>query len=143
MRTPVAAVLILLRAFKFPGDGLVSTAISMAGAGCDTNTSQWRSRMKIYGAIAVPVAAIILAAPAGAIPTNGSLLVPGDIAPGNYWATPTDYSLGGYVEVCADYACQIGEGLIENYTINGRTMIPIPDRATMVKVDHVLLTAAA
>ena len=99
--------------------------------------------MKIYEAIAVPVAAIILAAPAGATPTNGSLLVPGDIAPGNYWATPTDYSLGGYVEVCADYECQVGAGLIENYTVNGRTMIPIPDRATMVKVDHVLLTPAA
>jgi hypothetical protein len=98
--------------------------------------------MKIYGAIAVPVAALILAAPAGATPTNGSLLVPGDIAPGNYWATPTD-SYGGYVEVCADYACEVGAGLIENYTVNGRTMIPIPGSAKMVNVSHALLAPAA
>jgi hypothetical protein len=87
------------------------------------------------------VAAIILAAPAGATPANGSLLVPGDIAPGNYWATPTD-SIGGYVEVCADYACENGAVLIENYTIDGRTMIPIPGSAKMVNVHRAQLTPA-
>jgi hypothetical protein len=97
--------------------------------------------MKIYGAIAVPVAAIILAAPAGATPVNGSLLVRGDIAPGNYWATPTDF-IGGYVEVCADYAWENGAGLIENYTIDGRTMIPIPGRAKMVNVHRGQLAPA-
>jgi hypothetical protein len=97
--------------------------------------------MKIYGAIAVPVAAIILAAPAAATPTNGSLLVPGDIAPGNYWATPTD-SIGGYVAVCSDYTCEVGAGMIENYVVNGRTMIPIPGNARMVNVQRAQLTPA-
>ena len=95
--------------------------------------------MKIYGALAVPVAAMILAAPAGATPTNGSLLVPGDIAPGNYWATPTD-SVGGYVAVCSDYNCEVEAGMIENYVVQGRTMIPVPGNARMVNVQRVQLT---
>jgi hypothetical protein len=78
-------------------------------------------------------------AQSSASPSNGSLLVPGDIAPGNYWATPTD-SIGGYVEVCADYTCDVAGGMIENYTVDGRTMIVVPYSATMVNVSDASLT---
>lgn len=73
-----------------------------------------------------------------ASPSNGSLLVPDDIAPGNYWATPTD-SIGGYVEVCADYTCAVAGGMIENYTVEGRTMIVVPYSARMVNVSDASL----
>jgi hypothetical protein len=42
----------------------------------------------------------------------------------------------GYVAVCSDYSCQAGAGMIENYTVNGRTMIPIPTNAVMVNVQR-------
>ncbi len=70
---------------------------------------------------------------------TGSLLVPGDITPGNYWATP-EGSMGGYVEVCADYTCDIGGGLIRNYSVDGRTMVVISSNATLVNVARVNLT---
>lgn len=76
-----------------------------------------------------------------ASPSSGSLLVPNDIAPGNYWATPTG-SYGGYVEVCADYSCDVGAGLIENYNVDGRSMIVVPYNAAMVNVRRALLTPA-
>lgn len=78
---------------------------------------------------------------ASALPSNGSLLVPDDLAPGNYWATPTD-PLGGYVEVCADYACDVSLGMIENYSIAGRTMIVVPYHARLVNVSEASLTTA-
>lgn len=74
-----------------------------------------------------------------ATPSNGSLLVPTDITVGNYWATPTD-SIGGYVEVCADYSCDVGAGMIENYTVKGRTMVVVPFNARMVNVADATLT---
>jgi hypothetical protein len=85
--------------------------------------------------------AVLLAGPSNALPSNGSLLVPRDIAPGDYWATPT-VSDGGYVAVCADYTCEVGAGMIENYGVDGRTMIPIPANAKMVNIEHVTLTPA-
>lgn len=87
------------------------------------------------------VVGILLAAPASALPSTGALLVPDDITPGYYWANPTD-STGGYVEVCSDYTCEIGGGLIENYSVDGRTMIPIPDYARMVNVKYAMLSPA-
>lgn len=86
-------------------------------------------------------AALVLATPSNAVPSTGSLLVPGDIAPGYYWANPTD-SIGGYVEVCASYTCDIGSGMIENYSVDGRTMIPIPSNAIMVNVKDTALSPA-
>lgn len=79
------------------------------------------------------------AAQSGASPSSGSLLVPDDVAPGNYWAIPTD-SIGGYVEVCADYTCDVGRGMIENYSVDGRTMIVVPYAARMVNVNDASLT---
>jgi hypothetical protein len=75
-------------------------------------------------------------------PTTGSLLVPKDIAPGNYWATPAAAtgSATGYVAVCATYTCDPGNGMIENYNVEGRTMIPVPPNATMVNIENVTLT---
>lgn len=78
-------------------------------------------------------------AQSNASPSNGSLLVPDDIAPGNYWATPTD-SIGGYVEVCADYSCDVAGGMIDNYNVHGRTMIVVPYAARMVNVNDASLT---
>ena len=86
------------------------------------------------GVVAVVAAAVLGAAPV-AEATTGSLLVPGDISPGYYWATPTD-SIGGDVEVCADYTCDVGRGMIENYTVDGRTMISVPNGAAMVNVKY-------
>ena len=91
----------------------------------------------ITGIVTAVAISIGLAAPASA--TTGSLLVPGDIAPGNYWATPTD-SWGGYVAVCADYTCSPGNCMIENYLVDGRTMIPVPSNAKMVNAKRVTLT---
>jgi hypothetical protein len=86
---------------------------------------------------------LLAAAPqSNANPSNGSLLVPGDITPGYYWATPTD-SIGGYVEVCADFVCDVSSGMIENYIVDGRTMVSVPYSARMVNVDYVSLTPAA
>jgi hypothetical protein len=83
---------------------------------------------------------LLLGAPqSNASPSNGSLLVPGDISPGNYWATPTD-SYGGYVEVCADYTCAVTGGMLNNYIVDGRTMIVVPYSAAMVNVSEVSLT---
>jgi hypothetical protein len=79
------------------------------------------------------------AAQSSASPSNGSLLVPSEVAPGNYWATPAGSS-SGYVEVCADYTCEVGGGLIENYIVNGRTMIVVPYGASMVNVSYASLT---
>jgi hypothetical protein len=89
------------------------------------------------------------AAPGGSFPptttnaadptTEGSLLVPKDIEPGNYWAAPTT-SWGGYVAVCSDYTCEVGAGMIKNYIVSGRTMIPIPSNAVMINVQRVNFT---
>src|SRR5690242_15548667 len=93
-----------------------------------------------FSVVAVTAGLLSLgAAQSNATPSNGSLLVPGDIAPGNYWATPTS-RLGGYVEVCADYQCDVGGGMIENYSVDGRTMIVVPYTARMVNVDDATLT---
>jgi hypothetical protein len=94
----------------------------------------------LFSAAVITTGLLFLAATqSSASPSNGSLLVPGDIAPGNYWATPTD-SLGGYVEVCADYTCDVGGGMIENYSVDGRTMVVVPYSARMVNVDDASLT---
>ncbi|MDD4868747.1 MAG: hypothetical protein PHQ28_17060 [Mycobacterium sp.] len=82
---------------------------------------------------------IVAPAHANALPSNGSLLVPGDLAPGNYWATPTVAS-GGYVAVCSSYTCEVEDGMIDNYDVEGRTMIVVPPNATMVNVDNAELT---
>lgn len=80
----------------------------------------------LFFAVAITTGLLLFStAHSNATPSNGSLLAPGDVAPGNYWATPTD-SIGGYVEVCADYQCDIGSGLIENYSVDGRTMVVVP-----------------
>lgn len=94
-------------------------------------------------AVAVAVSACVLLSvgvtQSMASPSNGSLLVPDDVSPGNYWATPTD-SIGGYVEVCADYTCGVGGGMIENYIVEGRTMIVVPYAARMVNVRYASLS---
>ncbi|MFL0178955.1 hypothetical protein [Mycobacterium sp. SMC-15] len=99
-----------------------------------------RTAMSFIGASSAGIG-ILLAAPCNAVPSTGALLVPDDITPGYYWANPTD-STGGYVEVCADYTCDIGGGMIENYSVDGRTMIPIPDHARMVNVHYATLSPA-
>src|SRR5690349_9441219 len=100
------------------------------------------SAAKVASAIVVSAIPLLSGvAPASALPSNGSLLVPGDVAPGNYWATPTD-SYGGYVEVCADYACDVGLGMIENYSIAGRTMIVVPYQARLINVSEAMLAPA-
>ncbi|WNG93683.1 serine/threonine protein kinase [Mycobacterium sp. ITM-2016-00318] len=52
---------------------------------------------------------------------------------------PTD-SIGGYVEVCADYVCDPSGGMIENYIVDGRTMVVVPYMASLVNVDDAVLT---
>ena len=92
--------------------------------------------------VVAAVACVLLffgAAQSTASPSNGSLLVPNDVSPGNYWALPTN-SVGGYVEVCADYTCDVGEGMIENYIVKGRTMIVVPYAARMVNVRNASLS---
>ena len=96
-------------------------------------------RSLIFAAVVTTGMLFSGAPPSSASPSNGSLLVPSDVSPGNYWATPTQ-SLGGYVEVCADYTCDVGGGMIENYTVDGRTMIVIPYSARMVNVSYASLT---
>jgi hypothetical protein len=94
----------------------------------------------LFSAAVITTGLLCFGAPqSSASPSDGSLLVPGDVAPGNYWATPTG-SLGGYVEVCADYTCEVGGGMIENYTVEGRTMVVVPYGARMVNVSHASLT---
>ena len=97
----------------------------------------------LMGSIGVGGMAItmLFAPPSNALPSTGALLVPDDITPGYYWARPTDPT-GGYVEVCSDYTCDIGGGLIENYSVDGRTMIPIPSHARMVNVHYATLSPA-
>lgn len=97
--------------------------------------------MRILKVMTIVVAAHLFlgAALSSAAPSSGSLLVPGDIAPGNYWAIPSD-SIGGYVEVCADYQCDVAAGLIENYTVDGRTMVVVPNFARLVNVSRATLT---
>lgn len=87
------------------------------------------------------VAATILTVPAEVGATTGSLLVPVDLSPGYYWATPLG-SFGGYVEACADYDCDIGGGLIKNWVVDGETLVAIPAEAVMVNVQYVNLTPA-
>lgn len=91
----------------------------------------------------VVIAGYLLIEPAqsNALPSTGSLLVPEDVVPGYYWATPTD-SDGGYVEVCADYDCDVSAGMIENYSVDGRTMIVVPTYARLINVSRAQLSPA-
>ena len=91
------------------------------------------------GAAILAAGAAVVAAPVASATGEGGLLVPGDIAPGYYWANPSG-NYDGYVEVCSDYTCEIGGGLIRNYSVVGRTMVAIPINAALVNVQRANLT---
>lgn len=64
---------------------------------------------------------------------SGSLLVPDELAPGYYFMVP-DNQIGGLVEICGDYTCKLTGGQIDNYFVEGRTLIAVPDNAVMVNI---------
>jgi hypothetical protein len=91
-------------------------------------------------AIAAALTATAVAcAPAGSGQPNGTYLVPSQMAYGTYQAVPNN-SIGGYVEVCANLACQVGAGMIENYIIDGTTYIVVPSNAVAVTIKRAQLT---
>jgi hypothetical protein len=96
-------------------------------------------RKLIVGAAAAAAlaAGVVTASPASA----QSMLVPSQVSPGTYWATPTT-SLSGYVEVCSDYSCQVGSGMIQNFLFSGRTIVTIPATARMINIERATLTPA-
>ncbi|WP_328439200.1 hypothetical protein [Nocardia puris] len=76
--------------------------------------------------------------------SEGTWLVPGDIAPGTYRVTPTG-SFSGYVELCADLACEIDfdgsdyTGMISNELYSGPGFLVVPDHAVAVTLQRVEL----
>lgn len=73
--------------------------------------------------------------------TNGTWLVPSEIAPGTYRAITND-SIGGYYEVCATMGCDaFGDGeLITNDFFEGSSIVVIPPNAVSIKLDDATLT---
>lgn len=72
--------------------------------------------------------------------TDGTWLVPGDIAPGNYRVQVVS-NFGGYSEVCGDLACEIGtRGFLGNELYNGPGVLVIPPDAVAVKIARITLT---
>lgn len=74
--------------------------------------------------------------------TDGTWLVPSEVQPGDYRAVVEEDAFGnlGYVEVCADAACEIdmdgsnATGLIDNYAVQGSSIVHIPQGAFSVKI---------
>lgn len=78
--------------------------------------------------------------------TNGTWLVPSQIKPGNYLATPDGTRSGGYIEVCADIGCDIDfdgsdyTGMISNDYIEGQGYVTIPESAFSITLDDLELS---
>jgi hypothetical protein len=71
--------------------------------------------------------------------SDGTWLVPAEIAPGTYRVSLTDSS--GYSETCADYTCEIGtSGFINNALYDGPGVLVVPSNAVSVKLRGVSLT---
>lgn len=73
--------------------------------------------------------------------TNGTWLVPSEIAYGTYKVTSTS-SMFGYWALCADLACQPGPGMIQNEIVESTGYIVIAPGAVAVELDDVVLTPA-
>ena len=84
------------------------------------------------------------AASATANPYNsdGTWLVPTEIAPGTYRAVSNDGTGTGYYAVCGDYSCEPGAGnsMISNDFFSGSSIIVVPPNAVSVELDGVALT---
>ena len=73
--------------------------------------------------------------------TNGTWMMPSEIPPGNYRTKMQPGETGGYSEVCADIACEIGTpGFISNDLYDGPGMLSIPESAVAVKIKNIILT---
>ncbi|WP_280399424.1 hypothetical protein [Nocardia carnea] len=98
--------------------------------------------LRMVAITASTIAALGLGAGAGiasAFP-NGEHLVPSEFHPGTYKAVPdpdAQYSTTGYIEICSDHECDIGNGLIENMIVDGPTYFVVPDGALKVKTTDV------
>ena len=80
-------------------------------------------------------------APSDPMSTNGTWMVPSEIPPGNYRTQMQPGETGGYSEVCADVACEIGTpGFISNDLYDGPGMLSIPENAVAVKIRDIVLT---
>lgn len=74
--------------------------------------------------------------------TDGTWLVPSDIAPGNYRVLVDDSAFAGmgYVEVCGDAACEIGTpGFLSNEVYQGPGVLSVPPNAFSVELNNVAL----
>ena len=74
--------------------------------------------------------------------SDGTWLVPTEIAPGTYRAiVRSDAYGGGYFKVCADYSCKIGTpGFIDNDSFEGSAILVVPPNAVSVELSDVELT---
>jgi hypothetical protein len=95
--------------------------------------------------ISTAVCGLALAAPlmlacAPAASADGMYLVPSEFGYGTYRATPTGSSVGGYVEVCATIACDIGSGMIDNHYFRGPEYVVVTSQAVAIKIERATLT---
>lgn len=74
--------------------------------------------------------------------SDGTWLVPSEIAPGTYRAAvkPGSFAGMGYYKTCADYTCEIGtDGFIDNGLLQGPGIVLVPSNAVSVKnIDDLL-----
>lgn len=84
-------------------------------------------------------------APMNPLETDGTWLVPEEIAPGTYRTSLNDGIFAvGYAKVCADDACQIGTpGFIDNDVFNGPGILVVPPNAVSVEINNITLVPMA
>lgn len=80
----------------------------------------------------------ITAAKADPYSSTGTWLVPAEIAPGNYRVTLQGKT--GYWATCRDYACAVGDGMIDNDFMRGPGLLSIGADAVAVQLRGVTLT---
>lgn len=88
----------------------------------------------------VLLCSVLFAPVANALPTNGTLEVPNDISPGDYWGTPGPATDFGSVEICSNSVCDPGNGFIDGVFVNaGRHLVHVPGNTKYVHLNNVNL----
>ncbi|MGW5514643.1 hypothetical protein [Nocardia africana] len=127
---------------------IAAAATTFAVTACDPDDSNSSPASLSSTAGLVPAAVSRIATtpppPVDPYSTNGTWLVPSEIAPGNYRVIPKN-SRGGYWETCADAGCDIDfdgsdhTGLIDNDNVDGPGVVNIPTWAYSIKLRNVRL----
>ena len=93
----------------------------------------------------IAAGSLLGAAPASAAPSpyssDGTWLVPSEIAPGTYRTALASGESMGYYATCADFACEIGTpGFITNDNLRGPGIVVVPPNAVSIELRGLVLT---